>query len=283
MKRRTALGALTAAPFLTATFGRNALAQSELLNLDPANPDHNLMIFRKLAHTMDDTLAFFWADLRRMGQKGPIATPMWDMKLAAVLSARDIDDDGTYETTTISMVVYTDPKTGEVLETYDNPWTGETVDVSRFPSAPAKRIIAKDGVKSPLIEQEGTLVTHASPIGPSYIHGDKVWVYGDDMTKLESDDEERRLISGVNDWSTFTGSVADVANPANGNPLSDWYFNDILTWSPWLKMAGYPGNMISRGLGAKVRSFDEMPADILVLIKQLHPTVYADPRAALGV
>lgn len=283
MKRRTALGALGAAPFLTATFGRRALAQSDLLQLDPSNPDHNLMIFRKLAHTMDDTLAYFWANLRRMGQEGPVATPMWDMKLAAVTSAKDVGDDGTYETTAISMVVYTDVQTGEPLETFDNPWTGETVDISSFPAAPFKRTITRDEVKRPMREQENIIMDHASPIGPSYIQGDKVWVYGDDMIARRSDDGERRLIFGANDWSTYTGALADVADPSNGNPLSDWYFNDIITWSRWLNMADHPGNMISRGFGRKVRSFDEMPADILALIKRMHPEVYGDPRAALGL
>ncbi|MDG2243393.1 MAG: DUF1838 family protein [Rhodospirillaceae bacterium] len=283
MKRRTALGTLGAAPFISATFGRQALAQSDLLKLDPSNPDHNLMIFRKLAHTMDDSIAFFWANLRRMGQEGPVATPMWDIKLASVLGTTDVGEDGTYETTAISMVAYTDTATGEVLEKFDNPWTGETVDISLFPAAPMKRLITKDGVKGPMIERDGTLVDHASPIGPSFIQGDEVWVFGDDMTTLRSDDGERKLIFGVNDWSTFKGKLADVADPSNGNPLSDWYFNDILTWSPWLKMPGHPGNMISRGFGAKVRSFDEMPADILALTKRMHPKVYADPRAALGL
>ena len=283
MKRRTALGALGAAPFLTATFGRKAMAQSDMLQLDPSNPDHNLMIFRKLAHTMDDTLAVFWANLRRMGQEGPLATPMWDIKLAAVLATRDVEEDGTYETTTISMVAYTDVETGEPLETYDNPWTGKTVDINLFPSRPSKRIITKEGIMAPMIRRENALIEYESPIGPSYIHGDQVWVYGDDMTKLREDDFDRRLIFGVHDWSTFTGKLADVANPDNGNPRSDWYFNDILTWSPWLDMPGHPGNMISRGFGAKVPTLDDVPPDILALIKSMHPEVYKDPRAALGL
>lgn len=281
MKRRTALGALGAAPFLSTAFGQQAISQAGMLQLDPSNPSHNLLIFRKLAHTMDDSLAYFWATIRRMGQEGPVATRMWDIKLAAVLSATDVDEHGTYETTTISMVAYTDIETGEPLESYNNPWTGESVDISLFPAAPAKRTISVDGTQGPVIDRENTIVEHESPIGPSSIHGDRVWVYGDDRTTLRSDDAERRLVFGVHDWSTFSGVLADVADPTNGNPLSEWYFNDILTWSSWLNMADHPGNMISRGFGAKVRSFDEMPADIVALVKRFHPDTYADPRAAL--
>ena len=181
------------------------------------------------------------------------------------------------------MVAYTDVETGEVLETYDNPWTGQTVDVSLFPSAPSKRTITEEGIMQPLTTQPDTKVTFSSPIGPSFIHGGDVWVYGDDNTRLETDDESRRLLFEVNDWSTFKGALKDVADSANGNPKSDWYFNDVLSWPPWLKMEGHAGNMISRGIGAKVFSFDEMPEVIVELVKKHHPKVYADLRAALGI
>jgi hypothetical protein len=282
MKRRTVLGALGAAPLLTPALGRQALAQDRLLQLDPSDPRDNLLIFRKLAHTMDDSLAFFWATIRRMGQEGPLITHMWDIKLAAIVGARDLGEDGSYETATISMVAYTDVDSGEVLETYDNPWTGETVDISLFPAAPSRRTVTVDGIQGPVVERENTVIDISRPIGPSFIHGDRVWVNGDDRTVLRSDDDAQRLIFGVEDWSTYSGALADVADPSNGNPRSEWYFNDVLSWSPWLNMAGYPGNMISRGFGAKVPSFDDMPADILALVKRMHPGVYADPRAALG-
>ena len=79
MKRRTALRTIGAAFFLTANVGSRALAKAGQMDLDPGNPSHNLVIFRKLAHTMDDSLAYFWADLRCLGQDGPTVTRMWDI------------------------------------------------------------------------------------------------------------------------------------------------------------------------------------------------------------
>ena len=73
------------------------------------------MITRKLAHTMGDDIVFWWAKLSRMGMVDKVATPLWDVHVAALLTARDIDDRGAYETTAISMVFYTDLETGEYL------------------------------------------------------------------------------------------------------------------------------------------------------------------------
>ncbi|MFT7287749.1 MAG: hypothetical protein ACI87W_001864 [Halieaceae bacterium] len=77
-----------------------------------------------------------------------------------------------------------------------------TQSISLFRAAPGKRTITRNGINSPVVECENTVVEHASPIGPSFIQGNRVWVYGDDSTTLRSDDEERGLIFGVNDWST---------------------------------------------------------------------------------
>ena len=138
MKRRTALGligAAAAAPFIKAP-----PAQAELLSLDPSNPDHTLLITRKLAHTMDDDIVFWWANLSRFGLLDKIFTPLWDVHVGAVLSTRDVGPRGAYETTAISMVFYTDLETGEYLRTFKNPYTGKEVEINYFPASPAKRV-----------------------------------------------------------------------------------------------------------------------------------------------
>ena len=281
MKRRTALAAIGAAPFAPA-LSRTGLSQTRSIEVNPDDPDDRLMIFRKLAHTMDDSIAYFWADLRRLGMVGTTMTRMWDIKIAAMVIARDIGDDGSYETTTISMVSYRDPETGEILETYDNPWTGKTVDITLYPSAPSKRTITKDGILGAPRPREGTKTTWISPIGPAHINGDDVWVYGDDIIRVESTGPREELLFEANDWSTFRGSLKHVADPENLNPPSDWYFNDVLSWSPWLEMAGQEGSLISRGFGRKVFSFEDMPPEIITFVKEFHPEVYKDPVGSLN-
>lgn len=279
MKRRTALGLIGAAA--AAPFIRVPAARAAPQDLDPSNPEHTLMITRKLAHTMGDDIVFWWAKLSRLGMVDKIATPLWDVHVGALLTTRDIGARGAYETTGISLVFYTDPKTGEYMTRFANPYTGKTVDIRYFPASPSKRIYSIDGPKSEPPGRPGYTVTAEHPLGPAVIEGEDVWVRMDDAMRMEPQTPEAGPVFRVNDWSTYHGAVSDVANPDILNAPATWHFNDILSWPPWLGMSDHPGDFISRGFGRKVASFDAMPARLRDLIKQRHPDVYKDPAAAL--
>ncbi|NCF30261.1 MAG: DUF1838 domain-containing protein [Gammaproteobacteria bacterium] len=266
MKRRTALGvigATAAAPFVGASVAR--AEQAERIELDPANPAHTLLISRKLAHSMDESPVFWWAKLSRMYMLDKIITPLWDVHVAAVLTTRDIDEHGSYETTAISMVFYTDLETGEYLSSFDNPITGETVDIGYFPAKPGKRITSIVGAKSE----------------PRTRPGYDVWVRVDDSTRVEPIEPETGPAFRVNDWNTYHGSLSDVANPKIANAPATWHFNDVLSFPPWLGMGDTPGDYVSRGFGRKVSGIRSMPEQLQDLIKERHPDIYKDPAAAL--
>ena len=108
-----------------------------MLALDPSDPADTLLIQRKLAHSLDDGIVYWWAKLLRMGVVDKVATPLWNVHVGALLTARDLDENGAYETTAISMVFYTDLETGEYLTSFENPYTGKKVDINYFP-APAR-------------------------------------------------------------------------------------------------------------------------------------------------
>ena len=280
MKRRTALGLIGAAA--AAPFVRAPSARAEMLDLDPSNPAHTLMITRKLAHTMDDSIVYWWAQLSRMVMLEKIPTPLWNVYVGALLKTRDVDERGAYETTAISMVFYTDLETGEYLRTFDNPITGQTVEINYFPARPSKRITSLDGPKAEPPARPGYEITSIHPLGPAVIQGDDVWVRVDDITRMEPVTAEAGPTFRVNDWSTYHGSVSDVANTEILNAPATWHFNDILSFPPWLGMADRPGDYVSRGFGRKVSGFSAMPDQLHDLIKERHPDIYRDPAGALG-
>lgn len=279
MKRRTAIGLIGAAAAAPAL--RTQPAHAAQLELDTANPEHTLMITRKLAHTMDDSTVFWWAKLRRMVVVDKIVTPMWNVWVSAILNTRDIDDRGGYETTAISMVFYTDLETGEYLRQFDNPFTGKTVDIGYFPARPSKRISTLDGPKAGP-ERPGYRVTASHPLGPAMIEGNDVWVRDDDSTQMEPMTPDAGPPFRVNDWSTYHGALSDVANPDVANAPATWHFNDILSFPPWLGMSDMPGDFVSRGFGRKVGDFGGMPEELQALIKMRHPDVFGDPAGALA-
>ena len=281
MHRRTALGmigAAAAAPLIKA-----APARADMLALDPSNPSDTLLIQRKLAHTMGDDIVYWWAQLLRMAMVDKVATPLWNVHVGALIAARDLDEEGAYETTAISMVFYTDLETGEYLTSFNNPFTGKEVEISYFPARPGTRSYSLSGPKSEPPSRPGYEVIDSHPLGPAVIEGDDVWVRVDDITRFEPLTPEAGPVFRVNDWSTYHGSLSDVADPEIANAPATWHFNDILSYPPWLGMEDRPGDFVSRGFWRKVSSFDAMPAKLRDFINQRHPEVYEDPVGALGV
>ncbi len=280
MKRRTALGLIGAAA--AAPLVRAPSARAELLDLDPSDPHQTLMITRKLAHTMDDSLVFWWAQLLRMAVVDKISTPLWNVYVGAVLKTRDFNDQGAYETTAISMVYYTDLETGEFLETFKNPFTGQEVEVSYFPATPATQVRSIDESPEERPAGEGFRSIRIHPLGPAVIEGDDVWVRDDAIFRMEPETPEAGRPFRGNDWSTYHGSLEDVANPQVLNAPATWHFNDILSYLPWMGMGDRPGDYVSRGFGRKVSSFDSMPVRLQELIRTRHPEIYEDPAGALA-
>ena len=279
MKRRTALGLIAAGA--AAPLVRVRPAQAEMLDLDPSNPAHTLMITRKLAHTMDDSIVYWWAQLLRMAVVDKIATPLWNVHVGALLKTRDAGEHGAYETTAISMVFYTDLETGEYLETFRNPFTEQEVEVAYFPARPSTQVrrIEESHEESPAREGFRSIRTH--PLGPAVIEGDDVWVRDDAIFRTEPETPAAGRPFRGNDWSTYHGSLADVANPDVLNAPATWHFNDILSYPPWMGMGDRSGDYISRGFGRKVSSFDSMPVRLQELIRMRHPEIYGDPAGAL--
>ncbi len=278
MKRRTALGAFGAAA--TASVFGVPTARGAQLKLNPFEPADVLMITRKLAHTIGDDVVHWWAKLSRMVMLEKKSTPMWDVWVGAILKTNTIDDQGGYETTAISMVFYTDVKTGQYMEKFNNPITGKTVDIGYFPAKPRTTVSTLDDKKGGP-QRPGYEVTSRHPLGPAMIIGDDVWVRDDDVTFMEPMTADAGPAFRVQDWNTYHGSVTDVANPEVLNAPATWHFNDILSFPPWLEMSDHPGDFMSRGFGRKTSSFDAFPKKLTGMIKMRHPEILKDPRAAL--
>jgi hypothetical protein len=279
--RRTALGLLAAAAAGASAIPTLALAAGKGgAVFDPANQDHLALAFRKLAYSMDDKLTFWWMKGTRYGVTGPVATPFWDMYVAAWFTTRNLPD-GKYEVTISGSNFYTAPGATSLLEKFNNPFTGKTVDVPY--GKPRKSVNVMDrrgGSPFGTVDAPGMKTTRQTDIGPAWVEGDNVHVQGDIMMHMEPLEAGKRSFT-VNDWSTYIGTVADVLNPKMTNPPAAQMFNDILDFPPWLQMGDYKGAYVSRCYGRKVYAYASMPATWRRLFEQKFPDIAKDPGAVL--
>jgi hypothetical protein len=286
MDRRTALallaagtaGASAALP-VPAGAATNGAAARRAPAFDPTDQRQLALAFRKLAWSADDQVSFWWMRGTRYGVQGSVATPFWDMYVAAWFTTRDTGD-GTYEVKLTGANFYTPVGRDTLLEKFDNPYTGKTVDVPYGrPRASVTQYDLKGG--SPFGGKiPGMKSTLGSDIGPAWVEGDEIGINGDLMLHAEPEQPGpgRRTLT-VNDWSTYVGSLREVMDPAVRNPAAMQTFVDVLDFPAWLQMGDTPGTFVSRCYARKVKSYAAMPATWRRHFEAKFPDLAQDPGA----
>jgi len=148
MNRRTSLG-LLGGSVLASTCGAakpNSTAQ-ETLSLDPNNPEDLHYMHRKLAYALDDRLTYWSIEALRMGFRDGVLTPFWNLHVGIVYKSETLDD-FRYSNKAILKIFYTDLKTGDLLERFDNPYTGETVEAKQPGLFKTNRIFGLTGIET---------------------------------------------------------------------------------------------------------------------------------------
>jgi hypothetical protein len=287
MKRRSVMqliggaGAALAAPAIVGHAARAATA------FDPKNLDHLSMAHRKLVYSADGAVTFTWLRAMRYALIDSAFTPLWELHSGIMFRTVD-KPDGTYEVHAISAIYYTDIETEKFIETFKNPFTGETVTfLYARPEAPKPAVrVTHFGKTGPMGEEGASpagmkrAVEHRK-IGPAWAVGDQIWLRADSVSRFEPTEPGKRM-SQVNDWLTYSGSLSAVMDPAVKNPPATQAFNDINTFPAWFGMGERPGNYVSRGFGAKVFAFDDMPKIWRDIFTAKNPQIAKDPKAALG-
>jgi len=281
MKRRTALKAMSAglaAGFPTLVGMPSSFAANLL---DPSKPEDLHLIHRKLNFTLDNRVVYWFIDAVRMGLKDHEFTPFWRMHVGMMSKVRDVGD-YLYESSFMSTIFYSDLETGKLLETWENPYTGQTREVLQPRLARVKRTHGLIGVVSEPRARAGSgAVTRNEEIGPAYVVNDDVWCQGDLVVKAEKPNNLDMTIH-VNDWSTFHGSISEVSDPDVLSASATHTFNDINTFNhPWIGMRGVTANSVSRGHGRKSHSLDGMPEAWKAFMADHQPDVLANIEDAI--
>ena len=137
--RRTALagfGALAGAPLVAGLAGcapssPPSTPAANSLKLDFSKPEDNLTAWVKLVSSLEDgveTCGYFTGTQYAVIGSQEVIKPLF--RIAGFgMSRVSLLPDGRYENLHREVVFYMDLKEDRILETWDNPYTGETVDI----------------------------------------------------------------------------------------------------------------------------------------------------------
>ncbi len=228
--------------------------------LDMNNPDDVVKMDRKLASSLKDgeECVYYWEGnvyTRIAGEKDRHLFKYWGMNIRTSKGFQDPEKGYGFRHVSRELLIYLDPKTGEPVKNWKNPWTNEMVNVVHVANDPVNGrgvTWAKGGPNGPAKfrgwESEGKIM-QTSEVPLFYenpLAGEYQEYVGGTYHAME-------IFNFVIDKDELLDASKDAAYP-------------VIAWSriskflPWLKMGDRQGYMIFSGAGKKLKGgFEAMP------------------------
>lgn len=253
-----------------------ALAQTRLL--DPSRDADLALLYRKLVYRSDDGIVWWWLRGPKYGQVDATLTPLFTLNVGTIQRVK-IRADGGFDLTSLETVFLTDIETDAPLSSWRNPYTNETLPVTMTPVGPTTIAYAADNSRVLPTELGGSRIEAMSVRHAPVIVNDNVFLRADDQARVFSPGRTTPFI--VNDLTTYHGNLRELSDPALKMASATAFFAEVTGWQRWMKMGDRPGALTSRSSGAKVKSYEEMPALWRTMLETQAPAIAADPVAAL--
>lgn len=246
--------------------------------LDPNDPKDAMQIQRKiLCSTADGEASTFWwagkAYSRRQGERDRYLFDVEGMNVRACHSSTHPERGEGYKMVSRELLIYRDPNTGDALRTWENPWTGETVDVLHVANDPVNHTgyeMGRDGspfewsglitegqwrmnITVPLFYPNPLASDYQKQIGGTYHATEMFNFFGDDINAL------------------LDSTTSTVGRQVGWARISDWL--------PWMNMAGREGVIYMHTAGLRLSSWDALPEKMKEEILTHYPE-YVEPPPA---
>lgn len=247
--------------------------------IDAANPDHLDFLHRKVLYALDDRPVFWWKRGTKYGVVEGNVIPMWNMWVFFVQRVVEHRDD-SFDVASLEAVYLTDHETNQPLESYTNPYTGETLSLPGQVMGPETITFDKDGGPAEKSALPGINIERTHKLGPVTIAGEDVWLSIDSSAIVTRENDSRPF--RVNDLETFSADLMDVLDPSQLSVSAQATLHLISSWQGWLNMGDRPGSQVTRLIAKKAFDVANIAPELLALLGQRHPEIVADPIAALN-
>jgi dipeptidyl aminopeptidase/acylaminoacyl peptidase len=254
MKLTATLPLLAAALLSAAGAGVAQAAKLDLNTPEGANEAQR----RIMCSSKDNEPTTYWfhgeAFSRVPGERDRKLFNVEGMNIRTCVTVKD-DTRGTgWRLVSRELLLYVDPASGELLRTWNNPWTGQTLNVLQTANDPVNQrpqfALGADG--KPTAKFTGTISgktwwnTFTAPL-----------FY---LNPLAGD--YQKYIGGqyhATEMFNFFGNIDDLVNTKIANPAVQVGWVRMASWLPWMEMGDRAGLVYIHAAGRKLDSFDQLP------------------------
>lgn len=244
--------------------------------LDLGSGEGALAAFRKIQCSLvdGDARTYWWhgrAYSRVPGEKDRLLFRVEGMNIRQCVTVEDPELGSGVRLVTREILLYQDPKTGDVLRSWRNPWTGKNVEVIHVANDPVNNgpFFAKgrDGREFPFMGtiKEG-MWWSTSTIPLFYTN------------PLAGDFQD--YVGGAyhaTEMFNFMGDVADLVDETKPSADVRVGWVRLAQWLPWMEMGSRPGVMYMHTAGKKLESFDGLSELMKREIADNYPEYSAPP------
>ncbi len=231
----------------------------------------------KLRGATDDRLCIGYVVGARYAVPDHRLVPMMGILAATFSQYRRISAD-VFEARALEIAYFTDLTTGKLLEKWQNPVTGVTVDVEQTRMGPSRLVLTADGLQVPRPSGEATGLALKHVFQPPVVVGDNVWL----TEQINVDGPPGPRPFAYNELSTFHGRKSELDDPRRATVATQVQYQSLITYRPWMGFGDTPGHTLARGAGQHVARIEDLPPYYLELTRRLHPDVLKDPLGLLN-
>lgn len=242
--------------------------------LDLKTPEGNLTALAKMRCSLDpaEHVVTWW--------KGTIFAQLPAKAPSAILAFEGYNicrmeqlEDGNWRFISRELSFYRDLKTGEIIDTWRNPFTEQVNEVLHVANDPVNNLFAANGPRGPmqlpwesaggdLMMTFNVPLTYPNPLQP----------------KDFPEESSGETYTGSEHFMFFTPRAA-IVDPAVKNAPASYGWTRIGPFVPWMKMGTRPGNLLYIAQGHKLSGIDQLPADMQARIKDKYPEYATAPKA----
>ena len=242
-----------------------------LLSLE--KPEDNLLAFAKIRASLDSTeeVVYKWTGWAYSMIEGQRSKKLFQLEGYNI--ARLVPIDGGYQLLTRELMVYKDPKSGEILETWQNPFTSDSVRVLPVLNDPvnAQFMLKGDG-------WEWGLPYEKMANSRFCMYMDVLLLYPSPLPIAEYPKNSQSDMYQAGELFQFFADLEEVSNPASKNVTAEISWTRVGPWLPWMEMGQAQGQMLYQCRGYKTADgLQSLSPELLSLVKVKYPTYLHAP------